>query len=681
MYYISFRSLPLWAAVLSFGAVSGATAPFPPTLPPAPMDDSSPDSLLREAQVEALRLPLRRQGTAPRWEIDAGQFARCGITSTTDALRQLPGINLRDYGGAGGVKTVSVRGLGAAHTQVTLDGLPVLDARSGAVDFGQFDFTQLSSLSLQVADDARLLVPVRALSAATIALESHTERRAVGLRVGSFGTVAPSLLWSTRWGSHSLAAVADWAHGDNAYPFTLKNGRLTTRERRQHSTTNTLHTALRWRKTSTTTQLSADFTTATDHRDLPGPVMLYTQAGTEQTADHDWTAQLRYHRTQGRWEWMGAGKAAGHTTHYLNLDAQFPDGRDEQQYRQGTAYATAGAAYHWNAHLSAAYAADYTYEALKFGSTLWRHVHRHSLQQSVSLRWSAAHCLLTARLLHHRHWNELLGTDRAPNGLPWEQNDAARNARRFTPSLSLAYRAFRRPRAALTLRLYAQQLFRLPSFAESYYFRFGNTHLRPELTRQIGVGGTLHLLPRQGLFSHFNLTLDAYANRVTDRIVATPRNPYIWQTTNLGSVEARGGDTTLDAALRLNARQRLNVALNYSFQRVEEAVSGAAPRKQLAYTPVHSGTAALGWEHPWATLSMTATFASERWSTHNHAATTRLPGYAELGLTLRRHQPITAHQHLDCVFAVTNLTDQSYEVVRRYPMPGRAYQFSLNYSF
>ena len=82
-----------------------------------------------------------------------------------------------------------------------------------------------------------------------------------------------------------------------------------------------------------------------------------------------------------------------------------------------------------------------------------------------------------------------------------------------------------------------------------------------------------------------------------------------------------------------------------------------------------------------AQLSVTATFASERWSTHEHAPTTRLPAYAELGLTLRRRLPISHRRQLDCLLAVTNLTDHTYEIVRRYPMPGRAYQFSVNYSF
>ena len=99
MFHTSLCSLPLWMALLSVGAVLGAKAQSVLPSSDSPSSASARDSLLREAQASALRLPQRHQEVAPRWEIRAEGFARRGIVSTTDALRQLPGINLRDYGG------------------------------------------------------------------------------------------------------------------------------------------------------------------------------------------------------------------------------------------------------------------------------------------------------------------------------------------------------------------------------------------------------------------------------------------------------------------------------------------------------------------------------------------------------------------------------------------------------
>ena len=65
----------------------------------------------------------RVSATAPLHLVDAEAMRRFGIADMADALRRLPGVVLRDYGGAGGMKTVSVRGFGARHTGVSYDGV------------------------------------------------------------------------------------------------------------------------------------------------------------------------------------------------------------------------------------------------------------------------------------------------------------------------------------------------------------------------------------------------------------------------------------------------------------------------------------------------------------------------------------------------------------------------------
>ena len=49
----------------------------------------------------------------PVQRIDREKMVRFGVHSLSDALRHFAGITVRDYGGAGGMKTVSVRGIGA----------------------------------------------------------------------------------------------------------------------------------------------------------------------------------------------------------------------------------------------------------------------------------------------------------------------------------------------------------------------------------------------------------------------------------------------------------------------------------------------------------------------------------------------------------------------------------------
>ena len=80
---------------------------------------------LREVTITESRRQHEATSTAPLHIIDREQMLSLGITDVADALHRIPGVTIRDYGGAGGMKTVSVRGFGAKHTGVSYDGVMI----------------------------------------------------------------------------------------------------------------------------------------------------------------------------------------------------------------------------------------------------------------------------------------------------------------------------------------------------------------------------------------------------------------------------------------------------------------------------------------------------------------------------------------------------------------------------
>ena len=51
----------------------------------------------------------------------------------SDAVKHFAGVTVKDYGGIGGLKTVSIRSLGAQHTAVSYDGITVSDCQTGQI--------------------------------------------------------------------------------------------------------------------------------------------------------------------------------------------------------------------------------------------------------------------------------------------------------------------------------------------------------------------------------------------------------------------------------------------------------------------------------------------------------------------------------------------------------------------
>ena len=70
------------------------------------------------------------------------------VTGVSEAVRRFAGVQLRDYGGVGGLKTVNVRSLGSEHTGVFIDGIQVDNAQNMQVDLGRFGLEGLGSISL-----------------------------------------------------------------------------------------------------------------------------------------------------------------------------------------------------------------------------------------------------------------------------------------------------------------------------------------------------------------------------------------------------------------------------------------------------------------------------------------------------------------------------------------------------
>ena len=62
--------------------------------------------LIKEVEVRGVHRGGGIQSTIPRQQIDRSAMLRQGITNIEEALKHMAGITVKDYGGAGGMKTV-----------------------------------------------------------------------------------------------------------------------------------------------------------------------------------------------------------------------------------------------------------------------------------------------------------------------------------------------------------------------------------------------------------------------------------------------------------------------------------------------------------------------------------------------------------------------------------------------
>ena len=640
--------------------------------------DSVAESVRRldEVVVEAPSVARKATATSPFQSLSRSQFDRQGVTDMADALRRFSGVNIKDYGGAGGMKTVSVRSLGAQHTAVAYDGITLTDCQSGQIDFSRFSLDNVANLSLTVGDNDDIFLPARTVaSAASIRLQTlrpdFSERDwhvDVGLKTGSFGLANPFLRYAQRLAPRaSMAVFGDFMRADNLYPFTLVNGTHTSREKRENNYIET------WRgewnlyaRPNDRSVLDAKVYYYDSFRELPGPVILYNSTSNEELSERNFFSQLHYQTYwDNHWSLQLNGKFNWAYSHYHDSGSEYPGGSMDNRYYQREYYASAAVLYApWEAW-AFSYAADYSYNNLTSDATSGVRPYRHTVLQTLSARYRTSRLTLTALLLASVYQNKARG------------GESARDARRLSPSVSVSWKPL--DNAAFRLRASYKDIFRVATFTENYFDRWGSRDVKPEVARQFNVGMTYGKTFRRSWVESLSLSADAYYNYVKDKIVAIPYNMFFWTTVNLGHVDIWGADVNGEASFRLTAKHRLAATLNYTWQRALEKTDPASLYygDQIPYTPEHSGSCSVAWENPWVNLSCHATGCSERYASVQNTASNRLSGYVEWGIALYRS---FRWKNVDCSVRADalNLGDKSYSIVKNYPMPGRSYKLTLS---
>ena len=640
----------------------------------------TPDTLkrttLEEVSISAQRTPSETRTAAPTQVVDAEKLEHLGALLLSDALKQMAGVTIKDYGGVGGIKTVSARGLGSQFSAVTIDGIPVDDSQNGQVDLGRYLLGNSAYVSFSQGQEQGSLLSARAYAAGnTLNMETaepqfwpgeHVKLKA-GAEVGSFGLFSPTLTWEQRWSKRLKSSFfVNYLKSDGDYPFTLyytaSHNDSSSVERRKHSTV--------W---MTTADGNLFYTIGEDNtlvtkvhymrgaHELPGPVVFYTQTVSEQSSTEELAfVQSQWRVQRERWKLQVLGKLRYSYDDYTDSTA---NNDIYNEYRQREAYLSATFQRQLASWLDLTLAVDGDLSHLRSNLEKRNDVTRHTLLAAAALHSEFAFRRTKLEADAHLLFNDVVDRVADLDTLP--------TYRRLSPFLSVMYSLG----GGTTLRMFYKMTYRAPNFGELYFFQLFPRNLRPEQAHQVNLGIT-HV--HQWETASLQATCDLYTNHVKDKIIAKPTtNMYYWSMENLGIVDILGLDATAEFHL-----SPFTFHLNYSYQHaVDHSKEGSKTYgHQIVYTPRHSGGASVRWENRWVNLGATLMVVGDRYSLAQNIEQNRLPAYCDLGLSADRKIDLRLGT-LSLRLQVLNLLDTQYEVVRAYPMMGRNWKVNITYEF
>lgn len=663
------------AVLLLCTVFSGITMPV--------RSQSKLDSLqhLDEVVVTVRRI---QKEVIPVQELSGNQLQRLSSHSVADALRYFSGVQIKDYGGVGGLKTVNIRSMGTNHVGVFYDGIELGNAQNGQVDLGRFSLDNMEAVTLYNGQKSAIFQPAKDFgSAGSIYLQSRTPKfgpdkdnhvKAV-FKTGSFGVINPAILWEHRISENISSSVsAEYMYTTGKYKFTyrVKEGYDTTAVR-QNGDVNAIRV-----EGGLFGKLKGGYWRAKGYfynseRGYPGAIVRNKFTHEDRQWDTNTFFQGAFKKDYSdRYSIMLNAKYAYDYLHYLA-----DPNRDESlmytnnYYYQHEIYASAANRLNLFPWWSINFSADYQFNLLNSDLKDFAYPRRHTVLVAGATAFEFNRLKMQASVLGTIVHDEVMKAE----------GKAADDKVQWTPTAILSYRPF--DDVDFNLRTFYKRIFRMPTLNDLYYTFIGNIDLEPEYTNQYNLGFTYTKDFTEIWFRHFEIQADVYYNEVENKIVATPTSNFFrWTMINLGLVEIRGMDLALQTGWKFGNDLYVNVRMNYTYQKAQDFTdkNDEFYGGQIPYIPWHSGSAVVNagfrnWEANYSFI-----YTGERYSSSaNIPVNYQLPWYTS-DFSIARNLPLKKGS-MKITLEVNNIFNQQYEVVSCYPMPGTNFKAIMKYEF
>lgn len=637
-------------------------------------------------QLETVIITARRvQNNVISAQVLSGEeLQRLSVVSVADAIRYFSGIQIKDYGGIGGLKTVNIRSMGTQHVGVFYDGIQLGNTQNGQIDLGRFSMDNMEAISVYNGQKSNTFQSAKDFASAgsvymTTRIPHFEEGKKNNLRVsvrgGSFETVNPSVLWEYRF-NHKFDASfnAEYMYTSGRYKFSYekKDGYKVT-EIRRNGDVKVLRVEGGLYGKIKDGEWKTKLYFYDSERGYPG-AFVREEPGKFKHEDRQWDTNffiqsscLKYFSR--RYSLLLNGKYAYDYLHYLSdprldVTTMYVNNHYHQQEVYFSAAQKISISDCWQFNV----ASDFQYNKLNADLVDFAYPIRYTVLTAIATALDFSWFKIQGSLLYTHVHDET----KAPGSAAGDKNE-------WTPTVVAMYCPF--TERHLSVRAFYKKIFRMPTLNDLYYTFIGNKYLNPEYTTQYNLGLVYNKEFPGKKFRHLEVQVDGYYNEVKDKIIAMPTsNQFQWTMVNLGFVEIRG----IDAAVQTDfafGKVSLYILLNYTYQKAQDFTNKSDDwyGGQIPYIPWHSGSAIIGTTYKNWDLNYSFIYTGERYESRANI----LENYAQPWYThdMSASRIIRLHKsELRITAEVNNIFNQQYEVVQCYPMPGTNFKIKINWT-
>lgn len=655
------------------------------------------DSLHHLEEVVITAKPYKE--VIPAQRLNGLQLERLNTHNVADALRYFSGVQIKDYGGMGGLKTVDVRNMGSHHVGVFYDGLQIGNAQNGVVDLGRFSLDDLDELALYNGQKSEIFQSAKDFASASaiylkakkpvFAKGKHTNLL-VRYKAGTLQLINPSFRLEQKVSENIyLSLSGEYIKSDGQYKFRYKRTNL-------DGVVAYDTTATRWNSDIEAYRIEtgvygkvrngywqAKIYYYNSDRGLPGAIIKNEWQNGERQGDKNFFAQATFVKElTTKYKIQLNGKFAYDYTHYLSRDTVLfmednltKKMQYDNTYYQQDWYLSMVNMYALSPIWDVSLAVDFQYNKL---NALMRGVGTPFTFPQRYTTWAA---LATALNLGKvKLQADVLATfviEKVRN------NVKSPDKSELSPAVFIGYKPF--DRHDFNLRAFYKRIFRLPTFNDLYYAQIGYSQLKPEYTNQFNIGASYKKDFQHSCLDAVSFQVDAYYSAITDKIIAAPTgSSFRWMMTNMGKVESKGVEASASVLGHVSS-VKLHTNVAYSFTKAQDftKINGqglSSYGDQIPYTPWHSGSVIAGAEYRSWALNYSFIYVGKRYdgAVNNIAYNQVQPWYTHDASLQKTFQ--LGSSLLKLSVEANNILNQYYDVVLNYPMPGRNFRFVLSWN-
>ncbi|MBU2020542.1 MAG: TonB-dependent receptor plug domain-containing protein [Bacteroidetes bacterium] len=594
-------------------------------------------------------------------------------TDIGDALLKFNSISLKNYGGIGGLKSFSFRGIGSSHTVVVSDGFLLVNPQTGQVNLGNQMIHSVKKITLGRLSGEGMFPASAYVFSSALALETNDVNRPdsslhlhTNLSFGSFGLKDGYMDVSRQKKKIGFNIYGRGRTFTGNYPFQINYGTYSLSDSRN----NNLVRDLQWGgslcfqpKENLILRVIGDYSST--NQGLPGAVVLYNPTVGQYLNQNQ---QRLGFDLKSKFNAFNFRVFTVFQRNYLQYqDSTFLNQQNYLESRYQSFQNNSGISTFW------------AFKKTRFffnNDTEISQLNVFDAAENVKGRFVYSSVFGLEKSLKRGQMQLQGGYQRVlQTAMIFKNKDL------FSGSGSLS--RYLNKKQSIQWFLFSSYTNRLPSFSELYFGTIDNENLKVERAFQSQMGLNFDFSTKKSTTELRGL---AYYNRVWDKIVAIPtKNLFVWSIQNVGIVDVFGSDLNISHHRRLDEKGKWNLSAVFksSYQLALDKTSKDSPTygHQIAYIPFQTIQTNLGIERKSTKFFIELFWSDFRYSLNQNIHANVLPSFYFIDLGLLHKFKIGKRNFLTIQFNVKNCTNQNFVFVRSFPMPQRNYLITLRYAF